>query len=100
MNQSRPSAVAVVRAPGSVKACVAPGTTAMRCSQRIQSAATRLRPSTRVSSPPTTRSVGASTAASAAGPARSGRPPRDTTARMSSPAAASRAAAAPVPVPK
>src|SRR5260370_12236 len=96
MNQSRASPAAVSRVPGSSNRWLAPGTTARWFSQRSSVWALRLRSSTTSSRPPTISSVGAVTAASR-GRARSGRPPRDTTAAMPAPgsAAAHSAAAAP-----
>lgn len=87
-------------APGSSKRWVAPGTISSLFSQRSWAWAARLRSSTIVSAPPTMSRVGARTS-SRHGPARSGRPPRDTTAPMSGSSAAARsAAAAPVLAPK
>ena len=99
MNQSRASAAARSRAPGSSNRWVAPGiydsaltAQEVRCPS-IELEHDRVRP--------TISSVGATTSASR-GPARSGRPPRETTAETSEPgaAAAHNAAAAPVLAPK
>ena len=101
VNQSLASVAAAVRAPGSSNRWVAPGTTSRRFSQRSMAWAWRFRSSTAWSSPPTMSSVGAVTLASRS-PARSGRPPRETTATIPAPgsAAAHSAAAAPVLAPK
>jgi zinc/manganese transport system permease protein len=101
VNQSLASVAAAVRAPGSSNRWVAPGTTSRRFSQRSMAWAWRFRSRTAWSSPPTMSSVGAVTLASRS-PARSGRPPRETTATTPAPgsAAAHSAAAAPVLAPK
>lgn len=101
VNQSLASVAAAVRAPGSSNRWVAPGTTSRRFSQRSMAWAWRFRSRTAWSSPPAMSSVGAVTLASRS-PARSGRPPRETTATTPAPgsAAAHSAAAAPVLAPK
>ena len=87
-------------APGSSNRWVAPGTIASSLTQRMARSACWLSAITEPSSPPTISSVGAATSGSRE-PARSGRPPRETTARTRwSWAAATRAAAAPVLAPK
>lgn len=98
--QSAASDAARSSVPGSSKRCVAPGTISncfgpLRCSR-----AWRLAASTAGSLPPTMSSAGVVTASRCA--ARSGRPPRETSARTASgrAAAASSAAAAPVLAPK
>ena len=63
MNHSCAAEAAASRVPGSSNRCVAPGTIAMRCSQRSLAAASWLSRSTTASSPPTINNVGASTAA-------------------------------------
>jgi len=83
-------------APGSSNRWEAPGTISIFTSARIAAAAARFIAITGTSSPPTIKSVGAVTRGSA-GPARSGRPPRDTTAKTS-PWAAAATSAAPPPV--
>src|SRR5581483_3176385 len=100
-NHSRASSATPSSAPGSSNRCVAPGTTASRLGPRSRPSACRFNSSTSKSAPPTINSVGAVTRSSAA-PARSGRPPRDTMAATprGRPAAATRAAAAPVLAPK
>ena len=71
-----------------------------RTSVRICAIASRFMAITGTSSPPTMSSVGACTRGSA-GPARSGRPPRETTANTSGrSAAATRSAPPPVLAPK
>lgn len=87
-------------APGSSKRCPAPATTATSWGAASAFAARRLSSSTCSSSEPTISNVGARTSPSAV-PARSGRPPRDTTARTASgrSAALTSAAAAPVLAP-
>src|SRR6266508_2715155 len=99
-NQSAASAATRSSAPGSSKRWVASGTISSRCSTPSCSAAERFSSSTTRSRPPTTSSVGARTRPSD-GPARSGRPPRDTTAAICSgrSAATTSAAAAPVLAP-
>ena len=100
-NHATASSATRSSAPGSSKRWVAPGTISSRVSHRIRACACRLSSSTCVSAPPTISSVGALTTSSASA-ARSGRPPRETTAATSGPrcAAATRAAAAPVLAPK
>src|SRR5207237_9177330 len=72
-------------APGSSNRCVAPGTTRSSFSHCMRSNEPSFNSITPQSAPPTIKSVGAFTAASAAAPARSGRPPRDTTAAIALP---------------
>ena len=99
-HQSVARAQTASSAPGSSKRWVAPGTISSRTSARIPVTARRFRSTTWTSWPPTTRRVGARTRPSAS-PARSGRPPREMTARTASgrSAAAISAAAAPVLAP-
>lgn len=101
VNQSRASSAVTCKVPGSSNRCVAPGTTARRLSHRSWAWAFRLRSKTTSSCPPTISRVGAVTTPRRWA-ARSGRPPRDTTAAMSAPGsvAAHKAAAAPVLAPK
>ncbi|MGC2005413.1 metal ABC transporter permease, partial [Trebonia sp.] len=87
VNQSLASVAAAVRAPGSSNRWVAPGTTSRRFSQRSMAWAWRFRSRIAWSSPPTMISVGAVTLASRS-PARSGRPPRETTATTPAPGSA------------
>ncbi|MFY9649399.1 metal ABC transporter permease, partial [Trebonia sp.] len=93
VNQSLASVAAAVRAPGSSNRWVAPGTTSRRFSQRSMAWAWRFRSRTAWSSPPTMSSVGAVTLASRS-PARSGRPPRETTATTPAPGSAAAHSAA------
>ena len=67
------------RVPGSSNRCEAPGTISSLTGADIWAIAWRFSAMTGVSAPPTISSVGALTRASAS-PARSGRPPRETTA--------------------
>lgn len=86
-----------VQHPGSVKPRAAPGITARRSSQRIQSAACQVWPRSRVASAPR-RSAGALATRQPRLVRPSGRPLWGRSrARTSSPAAASRGAAPPVP---
>ena len=100
-NHSPASRETSVSAPGSSNRWVAPGTIASSDGARSMLWASRFSSTTISSSPPTISSTGARTSASRAA-ARSGRPPRETTAEISSPnsAAAPSAAAAPVLAPK
>ena len=79
---------------GSSNRCVAPGTMANCFSQRRCAKACSLSSITPWSAPPTISSVGAVTVARATGPARSGRPPRDTTAAACGPKRAATISAA------
>jgi predicted ATPase len=100
-NHSRASRATSSNAPGSSKRCVAPGMITNRFSQRSCASACRFSSMTWKSFPPTMSSVGARTHPRD-GPARSGRPPRETTAVTTSgrSAAATKAAPAPVLAPK
>jgi class 3 adenylate cyclase len=100
-NQSLASCATFSSAPGSSKRCVAPGIIASFTSQRILSRACSFNSMTMSSLPPTMSRVGACTFGKALS-ARSGRPPRDTTAPTSCGAstAATSAAAPPVLEPK
>src|SRR5581483_11017548 len=99
-NQSAASRTTSASAPGSSNRCVAPGTIRRSAPAGNAACAWRFSSMTTGSLPPTISSTGARTRSSAA-PARSGRPPRETTAATASgrSAAASRAAAAPVLAP-
>ena len=81
---SHPPGAPTSRYPGSSKRWVAPGTTASWVSQRSRARARRLSSRTTWSRPPTMSNVGAFTRASL-GPARSGRPPRETMAAIDDP---------------
>ena len=96
-NQSVASRATSSSAPGSSNRCVAPGMTTSSAGPASRYGASRLRSRTTGSWPPTISSTGA-VAACRRGSARSGRPPRETTARIvpSASAVARSAAAAPV----
>src|SRR6267142_341732 len=96
-NQSRASSATWSSAPGSSKRCVAPGTIASCFSQCSCASAVRFSAMTWTSLPPTISRVGARTRVRA-DPARSGRPPRETTAPTDSGRAAAATSAAPAPV--
>ena len=79
MNQSAAREATASSLPGSSNRWVAPGTTIRLLRHARRACASRFSASTSTSRPPTISSVGARTERSA-GPARSGRPPRETTA--------------------
>ena len=99
-NQSAAWPITASSAPGSGNRWLAPGTISSALGPRRRASACSLSSMTPKSAPPTINSVGARTVSSAS-PARSGRPPRETTAptRRGSFAAATSAAAAPVLAP-
>src|SRR5258705_675326 len=96
-NQSRASSATWSRVPGSSKRCVAPGTITSCFSQRSCARAAWFSAMTWTSLPPTINRVGARTRGRA-DPARSGRPPRETTAPTAAGRSAAATSAAPAPV--
>src|SRR5205085_4357466 len=96
-NQSLASFATFSSAPGSSNKWVAPGTISILHSHFICARACSFSSITTSSSPPTISSVGAFTFGNAS-PAKSGRPPRDTTAPTSSGNSAAATSAAPPPV--
>lgn len=99
--QSAAASATCSNAPGPSNRCVAPEMTLSLNRQVISSDAARLRSKSSSSAPPTSSSVGHRTWTNA-GPTRSGRPPRETSAQIkgASSTAATNAAAAPVLEPK
>jgi hypothetical protein len=96
-NQATASSATRSRAPGSGNRWLAPGTTSSRARPANPSRAARLSANTVRSRPPTTSNVGARTRPRTA-PARSGRPPRETTAATAAGRSAATSSAAPAPV--